>query len=139
VEDEENDVFFMQLAFGKAGLGHLFRTVPNGREAMHYLSGAAGYADRDRFPLPAAMLLDLSLPLVSGFQVLEWVRQQARFHRLPIVMFSGSVRAEDREKAFQLGATDYIEKPTSPLKFINLVEWLTNDWLAGSDPKVRRA
>ena len=137
VEDEENDVFFMNLAFGKAGLGHLFRTVPNGRDAMQYLSGADDYADRQRFPLPAAMLLDLSLPMVSGFEVLEWVRRQARFHRLPVVMFSGSVRTEDREKALKLGATDYIEKPTSPLKFTNLVEWLSKDLLVDSELETR--
>ena len=128
VEDEEDDVFFMQMAFRRLGRDHLFRTLPTGREAMNYLSGAGDYADRQRHPLPAVLLLDLNLPAVSGFEVLQWVRHQSQFRNLPVVIFSGSVRDTDRLKAADLGASAYIEKPASPMKFINFIEWLFDRW-----------
>ncbi len=73
VEDEEGDLFFMQAAFRKAGIGQALRSVGNGREAIDYLAGSGPYADRERHPLPTMVLLDLNLPLISGFEVLEWL------------------------------------------------------------------
>ena len=128
VEDEEDDVFFMRIAFQQAGCGSLLRTLANGQEALDYLAGSGGYADRERNPPPTVLLLDLNLPAVSGFEVLEWVRNRSRFRNLPVIIFSGSIREEDRLAATNLGANAYIEKPTSPLKFLNLMEFLFERW-----------
>jgi CheY-like chemotaxis protein len=130
VEDDENDAFFMQTAFRKEGLGHLLRTVGNGREAIDYLAGKAEYGDRERHPLPSVVLLDLNLPLISGFEVLRWLRDQPQFGDVSVVVFSSSVRDEDKVKARELGAHEYVEKPKSPLLYRELVQWLRERWLA---------
>ena len=129
VEDEESDLLFMQVAFRNAGISHALQAVDNGRDAMDYLSGNGKFANRQEHPLPAMVLLDLNLPVVSGFEVLEWLRRSSSFPDLPVVVFSSSSREEDKAKASELGATDYVEKPGSGLHFGKVVERIKARWL----------
>jgi CheY-like chemotaxis protein len=119
VEDEIDDVFFMERAFVKAGLEHALRWVPDGRQAIAYLAGEQPFT-REEHPLPCAVLLDLNLPQVSGFDVLSWVRARPELQALPVIIFSSSGRREDRERAEKLGATQYLLKPISGLEFVNV-------------------
>ena len=128
VEDELYDIQFMRRAFKLAGLETCLETVTDGQQAIDYLSSKRPYTNGHQSPLPAVIILDLNLPLVSGFDVLKWVRQQPHFEQLPVVIFSSSVRTDDRTKACKLGATDYLEKPSSPLQFTELVERV-KEWL----------
>jgi CheY-like chemotaxis protein len=137
VEDDENDAFFMQTAFRKEGLHHALRRVGNGREAIDYLAGKAEYGDRERHPLPSVVLLDLNLPLTSGFEVLRWLREQPQFRNVSVVVFSSSARDEDRVKARELGAQEYLEKPKSALLFREVVKGLREKWLADRAPRER--
>lgn len=131
VEDEENDAFLMQVAFNKAGLGPTLRVVGDGRAAMKYLTGDNGFQDRGRYPMPTVLLLDLNLPDISGFDVLAWLRSRDEFQALPVVIFSSSVREEDKQKARELGASEYLEKPISALRFGSVVERIREKWLSG--------
>jgi CheY-like chemotaxis protein len=117
VEDEVDDAFFMRRSFRRAGLEESLSVVEDGQAAIDYLSGRGVFAHRLKYPLPSLVLLDLNLPTVSGFQVLEWIRQQPEFRRLAVVIFSSSARAEDRLRARELGASDYVEKPDSGMDF----------------------
>ena len=128
-EDDENDLFFMRRAFQQEGLDHLLRTVSNGREAIGYLAGHGAFADRGRYPLPAVVLLDLNLPLVAGFAVLEWLRERPEFRDLTVVVFSSSSREEDRVKASELAADEFLEKPRSAILFRQVVQALREKWL----------
>jgi CheY-like chemotaxis protein len=134
VEDEADDVFFMRQAFKRAGLAEEFRSVDDGRKAIAYLDGLTPYDDRSTAPLPALVLLDLNLPIYSGFEVLQWLRQQPQYRDLTVVTFSSSGRDEDRERARQLGATDYLLKPSSGLQFVEIVKLLKERWLKNSAP-----
>lgn len=128
VEDEENDAYFMRRSFRQAGIEDSLRVVVDGQAAIDYLSGHCAFANRLNCPLPAVVLLDLNLPMVSGFQVLAWIRQQPELQNLPVVIFSSSARAEDRSEAKRLGATDYLEKPDSGSDFAAIVETLKQKW-----------
>src|ERR1051326_3242244 len=90
VEDAEEDGFLFMQAVKRAGLGNPVRVVRDGREALGYLSGAFFYADRDRFPLPRILMLDLKLPLVGGWEVLTWVREHREFADLLTVVLTSS-------------------------------------------------
>ena len=129
VEDEESDVFFMRRAFEGEGLGAAFQTVGDGQAAICYLAGEGVYAQRDRYPLPAVVLLDLNLPVVSGFDVLQWIRGSSVCKGLPVVVFSSSPRPEDMQEARALGADEYFEKPNSALHFKDVVRGLKERWL----------
>jgi CheY-like chemotaxis protein len=124
----------MALAFAEKGLEDRLRLVRDGRAAIQYLSGAGAYADRHQYPLPALVLLDLNLPQVSGFGVLEWIRNNPDYARLPVVVFSSSTRADDQARAAALGAEEFVPKPSSGLKFGEVVEKLQQKWLSKVRP-----
>lgn len=132
VEDEEDDVFFMRNAFKRLGYDDRFHAVQDGDRAISYLAGHEAYADRTNHPLPSVVVLDLNLPIRSGFEVLEWLRAQPEFKTLPVVIFSSSGRAEDRERAERLGATAYMLKPTSGSQFVTTAQQVIEGWFPRS-------
>ncbi len=129
VEDEERDRMLMELAFQNAGLGPAMRMVSHGQAAIDYLSGAGAYGDRAEYPLPAVVLLDLNLPEVHGFEVLRWIRGQPTYQGLPVVVFTSSAREEDRARALELGASEYLQKPLAPGGFQEVAQRLSKEWL----------
>lgn len=129
VEDEEGDQMFMERVFKGKGLAGRLQMVGDGRGAIDYLSGAGKYADREKYPVPSLVLLDLNLPQVPGFEVLKWMRNNPDFARTPVVVFSSSTREDDRVKAKELGADEFVAKPSSGLKFAEVVEGLQERWL----------
>ena len=74
VEDDPNDVLFLQKAMKKMGVANPIQVACDGQEAIDYLQGAGKFADRGKFPFPCLVLLDLKLPYVMGLEVLKWIR-----------------------------------------------------------------
>jgi response regulator RpfG family c-di-GMP phosphodiesterase len=70
VDDSEDDIALMRRAFKKAEFNSPIQEVHNGEEAIAYLKGEGAYSDRNQFPLPAIVLLDLNMPMKNGFEVL---------------------------------------------------------------------
>jgi len=128
-EDDANDILLIQRAFQKTNIANPLRVVRDGEEAVAYLSGQAPYADRDRHPMPVLLLLDLKLPRKSGFEVLQWLRQQSRLKRLPVVVLTSSNQNPDINKAFDLGANSYLVKPGGLDSLLELVKNLDMYWL----------
>src|SRR6266446_3785564 len=89
-EDDPDDVLLAQIAFEKARLANPLQVVRDGEEAIAYLQGEGRYGDRHCFPLPMLLLLDLKMPRVNGFQVLEWLREHPRLYRLPVAVMTSS-------------------------------------------------
>ena len=104
----------LKAACDSAKVSFRFQSVNSGDHALLYLQGAPPYIDRDRFPFPALVLLDLKMPGTSGFDVLQSVRapKQPAFNRLPVVVFTSSMHDEDATRAFELGADAYLVKPS---------------------------
>lgn len=134
VEDEESDRLFVSRAFAKEGCEPCLRMVNDGRAAMDYLSGVADYADRERFPLPRVVLLDLNLPEIHGFEVLKWIREHPLHSELPVVIFTSSTRDEDRARAQLLGANQFVPKPNTLAAFGDVVRNLVARWLSAGGP-----
>jgi CheY-like chemotaxis protein len=99
-EDSQNDVFLMQQAFKKAGLPNPIQVVADGEEAISYLKGEGRYSDRAQYPLPMAVLLDLKMPRMNGFEVLEWVRKQPNLKRVVVIILTASNRSSDADRAY---------------------------------------
>src|SRR6266496_2243141 len=89
-EDDADDFVFMRRAFEKTGAHYNFVRVPNGEEAVGYLHGDGPYHDRAQYPFPDLLLLDLKMPMMNGFDVLAWWRQQPHAKDLPVVVLTGS-------------------------------------------------
>lgn len=131
-DDDSNDVFFLRRAFEKAGLSHPVLDVPDGEQAIHYLSGSQNYGDRSQFPMPSVLFLDLKMPKVSGFEVLEWLRNQKDFGNLKVVVLSSSGLQSDIQKAKSLGADDYRVKPADIDEMIVMVKEVADKWLVAA-------
>jgi len=102
--------------------------VRNGEEAITYLKGERQYCDRNKFPLPAVMLLDLNMPMKDGFEVLAWVRSRPGLKRLAVIILTASKRSQDVERAFDLGATSFLVKPGT-LEGLTAMMRSLGDWI----------
>jgi len=129
VEDEEADVALLRHVLGKLGIRNTLQTVKDGRLAKDYLAGKEPFADRRRHPLPGLVLLDLNLPYWSGFEVLEWIRQQPQLRRVPVVILSSSNRPDDIGRAYDAGANGYLVKPSALPELTSMVQALRDFWL----------
>lgn len=114
VENDENDVFLFNRSLKRIGFSDRFEAVVNGRQALAYLQGGGAFADRQRFPLPTLLVLDLKMPEMGGIEVLRWVRAQPTFAELPVMMFSSSTQPGDVAEARKYGANAYAVKPGTP-------------------------
>lgn len=129
VEDNEDDILFIERAFEEANLRNPLQILRDGDSAVDYLSGVGEYADRDRYPLPPLILLDIRLPRRSGLEVLTWIKQQPRLRRLPVVMLTTSRENADINRAYDLGANSYLLKPVEPDDLREMVKTLNLYWL----------
>lgn len=130
VEDDPDAVLLMKKAFTAAAISNPLRTVKDGEELIAYLSGTAPFDNRQAHPAPVMILLDLKLPRKSGFELLEWIRKNAKLSRLVIVVLTSSRESKDISKAYALGANSYLVKPTSFHDLVDVVKMLKNYWLA---------
>lgn len=134
VEDNPDDVFFLERALEKSGLGWSLRVVTDGQEALDYLSGSKTFADRAQHPLPDLILLDLKLPYVSGFEVLGWIREQPGLRGLPVVILTSSPEERDQRRAAELGVRAYLLKPPNETMLRAIAEHMQGVWPSDSRP-----
>ena len=128
-EDDPNDVLLLRRAFRSAGLPEPGQVVSDGDEVIAYLTGQDGYADRERYPFPALLLLDLKMPRRSGFEVLEWLRDQPVLSRLPVVVLTSSSQSSDIQRAYDLRANSYLVKPATLEGLREMVRAVDLYWL----------
>lgn len=113
VEDSPDDLQLLQRFFAKAGLGKPLFSVPDGVEAMSYLLGRGRYGNREEFPEPNILLIDINLPRVNGLELMSWLRTQPDFDHLIVIALSGSAEQKEIDRAYQMGANSYLLKPAS--------------------------
>ena len=128
-EDDENDIFLMGRAFDRAGVPNPLFVVRNGQHVIDYLNGSGEYAQRDKFPMPGLVLLDLKMPWMDGFDVLKWVRARSQFDALPIVVLTSSKLQTDIDKSRQFGVFDYRVKPHELADLVLLLDDVRKCWL----------
>jgi CheY-like chemotaxis protein len=112
VEDNEDEVFMMQRAFRKSQIHNPLHTVRDGEEAIAYLEGTGRFSDRDAFPVPIVIFLDLNMPKKGGLEVLQHIRSRPELQKLTVNVLSSSTRPADIDQSAQLGANAYLIKPT---------------------------
>jgi CheY-like chemotaxis protein len=128
-EDREDDVILVQKAFEKGRILNPLFVVRDGQEAIDYLAGVFPFSDRERFPMPALLLLDLKMPRADGFEVLNWLRTQPGLASLRVIVLTSSEDIHDVSKAYQLGANSFLVKPLDFKNTVAMVETITDFWL----------
>jgi CheY-like chemotaxis protein len=133
VEDEESDVFFMRQALQEVGVLNPLQVASDGQMAIHYFKGAGKFANREEFPLPCLVLLDLKLPHVMGLDVLKWIRQQPEVAPI-VVILSSSQEETDIATAYRLGANGYLVKPHDLKQLTDMAKSIKDFWLTQNTP-----
>jgi len=130
VEDDPNDVLFVQQEFKRTSKSIRLNVVSDGIEAMRYLEGNDIYKDRQKYPLPHVILLDLKMPRFSGFDFLEWLRFKApdQLHFIPVVVLSSSNLPQDVTRAYALGVNSFVVKPINWEEFRHRLHLLAAYW-----------
>ena len=139
VEDDQDHAFFIRRAFQRAGLLNPTHFVEDGDKALAYLAGEGAYHNRVEFPLPSLMLLDLKMPNMDGFEVLEWVRAHPTLSALRIIVLTTSGATADINRAYRLGANSFLTKPMNFTDLVQLTKWVKGYWLhCSSNPEISR-
>ncbi len=129
VEDNKDDVFLMKRALQSARIVNPVIVVENGQEAMDYLSSAGKFADRDSYPMPAVVFLDLKLPFVFGHEVLAWIRGRKELESLVVIVLTSTNEASDLSRCYSLGANSYLVKPPTAEQLEALAKAFKWQWL----------
>jgi len=128
VEDNQMDVVLTLDAFKEAKLKNQINVARNGQEALDYLYGEGKFADRDRYPLPNLILLDLKMPGIDGFEVLRRIKTTEVLKRIPVVILTSSKEEGDRALSYDIGANSYLLKPVSFDGFTDVVKKIDDYW-----------
>ncbi|MGL6073985.1 MAG: response regulator [Fimbriiglobus sp.] len=130
IEDNEDDILLTMRAFKKANVVNQVVVLRDGAEALEYITGKPDAPP----PIPAVILLDLKLPKVSGLEVLEKIRGDARLRLVRTIILTTSKEEVDITKSYELGAASYIRKPVDFEKFLEAVAALGMYWLLLNEP-----
>ncbi len=128
-DDEETDCVLLRMALVQAEVPNPLVVVNDGQAAVDYLSGAPPYTDRLAHPLPGLLLLDLKMPRMSGFDVLEWLARRPELSYLPVVVLSSSSDELDMRRAREMGARDYLVKPLGFRKLTQMLRQTVDRWM----------
>lgn len=118
IEDIDDDVYFFERALAQSALPFVLKRCKNGNDALTLLGNAR---DGER---PDLVFVDLKMPVLNGFDLLRWIRQQNFVPQLDVIVLSGSFRLADIDLAMELGATRYVVKPLKPADLKGMIE----DW-----------
>jgi len=127
VEDNPGDVELTREALVNSKMRNLLDVVEDGEAAMAYLRRDAPY---EAARTPDLIVLDLNLPKKDGREVLAEIKQDARLHRIPVVILTSSQAEADVVKAYDLHANCYITKPLTLDRFVEVVKSIKDFWFS---------
>ena len=124
VDDSQEDAAVLQTMFRRSRILNPVQKVDSVLDALCYLKGEGTYSNRETYPFPALLLLDLHLRDGSGFDVLRWLQAHKVQSPLAVVVLSGS-DVNAFQQAYDLGADSFLTKPLRFDDFDNMVRHVT--------------
>lgn len=134
VEDNPQDELLILRALKKAYIPNRIDVVRDGQQALDYLFNQREFHQAGERPLPAVIFLDISLPRLSGLEVLKIIRTDPRTRLLPVVILTSSDEDRDRVQSYENGANSFVRKPTDCIEFDEIVGCLGRYWAAINEP-----
>ena len=127
-DDDAEDHLLVRDALRETGLNHDLRVVSDGEELLDYLHGRAKYRTLPDLPRPDLVLLDLNMPKKDGREVLQEIKADGAWQRIPIVVLTTSTADDDVGFSYDMGASSYITKPVTFRAWVDLVRVLSKYW-----------
>jgi CheY-like chemotaxis protein len=134
IEDSPDDAALLQRSLHRGGFRDELNVVRTAEEAIQYLQGTAQYSNRNVFPYPMFIILDLGLPGMSGLEFLAWLRQQKLLAPAPVIVLTASPYASDVGKAYELGAKTFFAKPLGGSDMDRILKLIVDYWSASRLP-----
>ncbi len=128
VEDSEPDVKITLRAFRNATPPTNILVTYDGAEALEYLNNEGRFEDREKFPLPDIILMDINMPKLGGFDALKKIKEDGRFRNIPVIMLTSSNNEQDISLSYAGGAAGYIQKPVNYGDFCEVVRKFNEYW-----------
>lgn len=132
IEDAQDQAVLVSVAARRAHPGLEVHIAGDGQQGIDYLSGISLLKDPPTHATPDIVILDIEMPVVDGFGVLEWIREQFGTPPFPVVVLSGSTNPTYEARARALGATDVYRKPTDLMGLGDTVKKIVTRWI---DPR----
>lgn len=130
VEDNDDHAELVQRSFENYIVMNKIIRVKDGEQALNYLFGKFEYEDREAYPLPNLVLLDLRLPKIDGIEILRNIKYSESLRAIPVVVLTSSEAEKDVAKAYFNHANSYLVKPLDFDNFTKLMKDLGYYWLA---------
>ncbi|PIU40876.1 MAG: two-component system response regulator [Candidatus Omnitrophica bacterium CG07_land_8_20_14_0_80_42_15] len=127
-EDNEADVKITLRAFSGSKFKNNIYVVKNGQEVLDFIYNCGKYQDRYRFPAPHLVILDINMPGVDGFGVLEKLKKDPKYNFIPIIMLTSSKDENDVLRSYKSGANSFIQKPLDYKEFAKIVDGFSFYW-----------
>ena len=132
-EDREDDIILVKEGFARADIRNPLHVVRDGDEALAYLLGEGEFANRDRFPFPDLLLLDLQMPRRDGFELLQTIKSHPELKLLRTIVLTSSCEISDINKAYRLGANSFMVKPNDFQDYAALSHTMAKFWFERSE------
>ena len=130
VEDSKDDILLIQRAFNKTKLAEKFELIiaQDGNQALTYLHDLEISSISQQGKIPMILLLDLNLPKMNGFEILQRIRSNDKTKLIPVIVFTSSKEDQDITKSYLLGANSYVRKPIDSDKFTAVLQQIVSYW-----------
>jgi DNA-binding response OmpR family regulator len=129
IEDARDHALLVRVAARRALPGLDVRVAGDGREGIAYLAGTPPFQDRRSHPMPDLIILDLLMPDVDGFEVLEWIGEQRVASKIPVVVLTSSESSEHEARSLELGARAFYRKPADLAALDDVVRSIVEEWI----------
>jgi CheY-like chemotaxis protein len=130
VEDNDAHAEMVKRSFEQHKVSNVIFHVDDGQKALDYIFHEGEYSDKQKYPHPNCILLDLRLPKVDGLEVLRRVKSDENTWKTPVVILTTSSADKDIAQSYEYHANSYVVKPMDFAKFESLMEDLGYYWLA---------
>jgi CheY-like chemotaxis protein len=127
-EDDADDRFLLETAFAEKGFGERLTFVENGVELLDYLHGVGSGNSSMETTLPGFILLDLNMPKKDGREVLKEIKEDPRFKKIPVIIFTTTKNETEITRCYELGANTYIVKPVGFDLLLKTVDDIRSYW-----------
>ena len=131
--------FLIVRVMQKAGVQNQIMVVRDGQQAIEYLEGQLQYADREKFPSPEILFVDLKMPRIEGWAVLAHLKRQPRFKDMLVIVLTDLKNPKELQQAYAMGAHSFLSKPLTLLDVSELIRQLPHFWVlhtpAGEKPR----